>query len=109
METTLKAKLSAENNKEFKGNEGITILAQHQDKVLHTLNVLMNQLNMQYYWEKIRLYFKVNDPSLDQLLKLMRRILKLYLMIDNFMKIFKMIDKKDVSDIFQIQLKFNVF
>ena len=95
---TLKAELSVENNKEFKNNEGITILAQHQDKVMRTLEVLMNQMNMMYYWEKIRLYFKVNDPSLDQLLKLMNRILKLYLMIDNFMKIFKMIEKKTVSN-----------
>ena len=57
----------------------------------------MNQMNMMYYWEKIRLYFRNREPSLEQLSKLMNRILKLYLMIDNFMKVFKMIDKLDVS------------
>jgi len=64
---------------------------------MHTIEVLMNQMNMMYYWEKIRLYFRNHEPSLEQLSKLMNRILKLYLMIDNFMKVFKMIDKLDVS------------
>ena len=66
---------------------------------MHTLEVLMNQLNMMYYWEKIRFYFKNISPSLDQLSKLMNRILKLYVLIDNFMKIFKIIEKIEVSNI----------
>ena len=65
---------------------------------MHTLEVLMNQLNMMYYWEKIRFYFKNISPSLDQLSKLMNRILKLYVLIDNFMKIFKIIEKIEVSN-----------
>ena len=31
---------------------------------MHTLEVLMNQLNMMYYWEKIRLMFIDQDPNL---------------------------------------------
>ena len=64
---------------------------------MHTLEVLMNQMNMMFYWERLKFYFDNNDPSLDVLYKLMSRILKLYIMIDNFMKIFRMIKKKEVS------------
>jgi hypothetical protein len=97
LSSTLIAMTSTANGKEFAGDEGITILAKHEEKTMHTLEVLMNQLNMMYYWEKIRLYFRNNNPSLEQLSKLMNRILKLYILIDNFMKIFKIIEKKEVS------------
>lgn len=97
LSSTLLAMTSTANGKEFAGDEGITILAKHEEKTMHTLEVLMNQLNMMYYWEKIRLYFSNNNPSLEQLSKLMNRILKLYMLIDNFMKIFKIIEKKEVS------------
>jgi hypothetical protein len=57
----------------------------------------MNQLNMIYYWERLRFFFLENEPTIDSLTKLMSRILKLYHMIDNFMKIFKMIEIRKVS------------
>lgn len=53
---------------------------------------------MMYYWEKIRLMFIDQDPNLIQLQKLMGRAIKCYNMIDNFIKIFKLIRKKEVSN-----------
>jgi len=49
---------------------------------MHTCEVLMNQLNMMYYWEKIRLMFIDQDPTLTQIQKLMSRCLKLYDLIN---------------------------
>ena len=51
---------------------------------------------MMYFFEKLQMKIKEltkNDrrPSLIHLEKIMSRCLKLYLMIDNFMKIFKLI------------------
>lgn len=50
---------------------------------MKTLQVLMNQLNMMYYWEKIRIEFGGQD-MLDpfSLSKLQSRCVKLYHMID---------------------------
>lgn len=50
---------------------------------------------MMFYWEKLRISFTGKNPSLEQLNKLMNRCLKLYQMIDGFMKIFKMIQYKE--------------
>ena len=85
------------NQEEFDESEGVTILNKHFEKTMHTLEVLMNQMNMMFYWERLKYFFDNNEPTLDILYKLMSRILKLYIMIDNFMKIFKMIKKKEVS------------
>jgi hypothetical protein len=82
------------NTKEFNEVEGEIILAKHSEKTMHTLEVLMNQMNMMFYYEKLRQYFKEIQPNLDQLSKLMQRCMKIYLMIGNFMKIFKLIEKK---------------
>ena len=60
---------------------------------MKTLNVLMSQMNMMYYFEKLRR--KINNPSTEQLLKLIKRCIKLYQMIDSFINIFKLISKKD--------------
>ena len=61
----------------------------------------MNTMNMMYYYEKLKvkideLIASGNRPSLIHLEKLMIRCLKLYSMIDHFMKIFKLISKKQV-------------
>jgi len=66
----------------------------------------MTQLNMMFYWENINYQFKQKVPSLDELSKLMSRCLKLYQMIDSFMKIFELIHKLDVSFFFLFNLKF---
>jgi hypothetical protein len=49
-----------------------------------------------YYYEKIKLQFEKdhNDITIVVLEKLMTRCLKVYEMIDNFMKIFKLINDK---------------
>ena len=70
--------LNDNNNDEFEKREGKQIIMKHSDKTLHTLKVLMEQLNMMYYWEKIKSHFGVNKPTLEQLNKLMMRCLKLY-------------------------------
>lgn len=58
----------------------------------------MNQLNMMYYWEKVRLMFIDETPTIGQVQKLMSRCLKLYLKIDAFIKIFKLIQMKEKQD-----------
>lgn len=73
------------------------LVSRYFDKTMHTLEVLMNQLNMMYYLEKIRLMFADQDPTVAQLQKLMARCLKLYAKIDQFIKIFNLIKKKEVS------------
>lgn len=55
----------------------------------------MGQMNMNYYWERLRIFFMEKEPNVDQLGKLFSRCLKLYTMIDNFVKIFKMIEVKN--------------
>jgi len=59
-------------------------------------------MNMMYFFEKIKLSFKEfeepgNRPTIVHLEKIMTRCLKLYVMIDNFMKIFQLIKMKAVS------------
>ena len=80
---------------EFNNSEGKEILKETFNKTMHTLEILLTQLNMMFYWEKLRLSFNGKNPSLEQLYKLMNRCLKLYQMIDGFMKIFKMIQYKE--------------
>jgi hypothetical protein len=87
---------------EFNENEGVAIINKHWEKTVDTLKKLMNTMNMMYFFEKLK--FKIqeltrfgNRPSLVHLEKIMSRVLKLYQMIDNFMKIFKLIDQKEVS------------
>ena len=89
--------MNATELKEKYEGEQKTISEKYYNKTMHTLEVLMNQLNMMYYWEKIRLMFIDQDPNLIQLQKLMGRAIKCYNMIDNFIKIFKLIRKKEVS------------
>ena len=59
----------------------------------------MNQMNMMYYYEKIKLSFKEFEdpeikPTVNSLERLMSRCLKIYDLIDGFMKIFKLINDK---------------
>ena len=97
LKTSLQKMLNQENSTEFQEREGISILNKHFEKVMRTLEILMNQMNMMFYWERLRLYFVDKEPTLDILEKLMSRVLKLYQMIDGFMKVFKLIRKKEVS------------
>ena len=56
-------------------------------------------MNFMFYWEKLRMYIKNVEIDLEHLSKLMQRCIKMYYMIGNFMKIFKLIEKKTVSTI----------
>jgi len=90
------------NNEEFNQNEGYAIIVKHWGKTVETLQTLMCNMNMMYYFERLKLKFKQFErpgvmPSLVHLGKLMRRCLKLYQMIDSFMNIFKLIKLKEVS------------
>ena len=78
--------------------EEVTLVDTFYNKTMLTLEELMCQLNMMYYMEKIRLMHVDVELKIHHLLKLMSRCLKLYKKIDQFVKIFKLIDKKDESD-----------
>ena len=93
------------NNEEFNLNEGYAIIVKHWSKTVETLQTLMCNMNMMYYFERLKLKFKQFErpgvmPSLIHLGKLMRRCLKLYQMIDSFMNIFKLIKLKEVIILF---------
>lgn len=62
----------------------------------------MNLMNMMYYFQKLQMQFNTfyeqgKIPTLVMLEKVMNRCFKLYSMIDGFMKIFKLIQEKEVS------------
>lgn len=66
---------------------------------MNTLEHLMNLMNMMYYFQKLQLQFHElyetgKQPTLIMLEKVMQRCFKLYQMIDDFMKIFKLIEVK---------------
>ena len=111
-ETELKYLVSSLPNREMQNNdikfeefdkdEGVKIVDKNWDKTTNTLQLLMSHFNMMFYFEKLKL--KINDlnkkgkrPSLIHLEKMMSRCLKIYVMIDEFFKIFKLIDQKQVS------------
>jgi hypothetical protein len=56
--------MNAAELKEKYQDEQKMIAEKYYYKTMHTLEVLMNQLNMMYYWEKIRLMFIDQDPNL---------------------------------------------
>lgn len=72
-----------------------SILDAHFEKTMLTIEALFNQMNMMYFWEKIRMLFTEKNPTLVQLQKLMNRCLKLYHFIDSLIKVFKLIKKKE--------------
>lgn len=58
----------------------------------------MLQLNMMFYFDKIRLMMVDEELKIEHLVKLMSRCLKLYKKMDQFIKIFTMIEKKEEAD-----------
>lgn len=80
---------------EFGQNEGRIILREHWTKTVLTLERLMAQMNMMYYFEKLRAKLPKGpaQASVEMLAKMMSRCTKLYGMIDSFMNIFKLIDR----------------
>ena len=97
--SSLTKMVSDDKYEEFNQNEGVAIIEKHWMKTVETLKKLMNHMNMMYFFEKIKI--KINELkviSLVHLEKIMSRCLKLYQMIDNFIKIFKLIDQKEKID-----------
>ena len=45
---------TTEQYKEFAENEGVAIIDKHWDKTVSTLRALMNQMNMMYFYEKLK-------------------------------------------------------
>ena len=90
---------------ELMQTEGVQIVKSHWTKTVATLEHLMNLMNMMYFYQKLQLQFHeqarggLRRPSIMMLEKLMNRCFKLYAMIDDFMKIFKLIEVKKVSEI----------
>lgn len=89
--------INNENVDELTKNEMCDTIKEYTVKTMHTLEVLMNQCNMMYYFEKIATKYGGIELNLDQLEKLMSRCLKQYTLIDSFINIFKLIHKKEVS------------
>ena len=56
-------------------------MEKYYKKTMRTLEVLMNQLNMMYFLERIKLALAGEEVTLETLTKLMGRCLKLYDMI----------------------------
>jgi len=81
------------HKEEFAKVEGPKFVSQHKEKTFKTLEVLMTNLNMQYFWLRIRFFFAKRDPVLEEIEKLFNRCLKLYACINDMMKIFKLIEK----------------
>lgn len=76
------------------------MVALHKDKVFKTLDVLMSNLNMAYYWQRIKIFFSDRDPDLEELAKLFNRCIKLYTCINELMNTFKLMQKFHVSIIY---------
>ena len=81
------------HKEEFRQYEGEAFIKEHKEKTFKTLEVLMTNLNMNYFWIRIRFFFAKREPILEELQKLFNRCLKLYACINDMMKIFKLIDK----------------
>lgn len=73
------------------------LVKEHQTKTFRTIEVLMNQLNMQFYWENLKAKYAERKTTLEDLSKVMARSLKMYSLIDHIMKIFHLINKIEVS------------
>jgi len=39
--------------KEFEAKEGVAIIKKHVRKIFHTIETLMIDLNMKYYWHRL--------------------------------------------------------
>lgn len=96
--SSLQGMLKLENSEDFENSDGVKIATKHSAKTLRTLETLLSQLNMGFYWVKMSVHFDNNDPTLHQLAKLIKRCIKLYMLIDGLMKVFKLIAQKEKLD-----------
>lgn len=86
-----------DQQEEFQENEGALIVNKHSEKIFTTLEVLLNHLNMQYFWQRLKIYFQGREPELDEMSKMIIRCLKLYDCINDIMRLFKQMGKFEVS------------
>lgn len=90
--------ITGENKEQIQIDTEKEINQKYLAKTMQTLQILMNQMNMMYYWEKLNLEYGDKETlDLFALRKLQSRCLKLYKMIDQFVDIFKLISKREVS------------
>ena len=106
LSSTLHQMDRGDDREEFKEAEGQAIIRKHWGKTMTTLQKLMTMMNMMYYYEKLKLQFSSKNlpggrPGVEHLEKLLERCKKLYDQIDQFMKIFKLIEIKQVSQFIQ--------
>lgn len=78
--------------------EEVTLVDTFYNKTMATLEELMCQLNMMYFMDKIRLMMVDVELKIEHIVKIMSRCLKLYKKMDQFIKIFQMIEKKEECD-----------
>ena len=83
LQSSLNNMISDSNYDEINELEGPFIVQKHWAKTVATLHKLMNQMNMMYYFEKLKITFQqfTKDgkiPSLVHLEKIMSRCLKFY-------------------------------
>lgn len=53
-----------DEEKQLNKEEINNVIDKFFEKTMHTLEILMNQLNMMYYWEKVRLMFIDETPTI---------------------------------------------
>ena len=97
MQSTISGMVTKANTKEFTQTEGPELADHHFEKTMRTLEILMNQMNLMYYFERLKNYFLDKQATHEHLAKLIRRCLKLYAMIDDLTKIFKLITQKQTA------------
>lgn len=103
MDTVAYDEAEGDKNDEFHETEGQAIVKKHWGKTISTLQKLMCMMNMMYYYEKLKLSFAKLEipssrPNIYHLEKLLSRCKKLYNQIDSFMKIFKLVQVKQLRD-----------
>lgn len=91
---TIEGMITRANSKEFNANEGKDILKKHVMKTFTTLEILCHQTNLNYFYHRSKINYE-DAPIVESLLLLMERCIKLYMLIDSFMKVFNLLEKKD--------------
>ena len=89
-------KLRKEKYKEDRTiEEKKSFIESHHKKAMMTLKILMRQLNLEYFYDRVELRY--SDVKVKVVVKALIRSLKLYEAIDNIILIFKLLNKKEVS------------
>ena len=91
---TLEGMITQANSKEFNANEGKEILKKHVEKTFTTLDHLCTQTNLNYFYQRSKIIYE-DAPVVESLMQLMTRCIKLYMLVDSFMKVFNLLAKKD--------------